>query len=300
MDKNFKSGFIAVVGRTNVGKSTLLNALIGQKIAIVSDKPQTTRNNIRLIRTTDSSQMVFIDTPGFHRPKSMLGDFMVKSAGGAMHDVDLVIFIVEEDMEIGAGDAFLLEKLADLKVSVILVINKIDKIPKELLLKKMDLYKTYDFIKEIVPLSALKAENLDTLIEVIEGYLPEGPMYFPEDMVTDRAERFLVQEIIREKLLRRLKDEIPHGVAVEVTAIKERTGGHIADVDATIYCEKKTHKGIIIGKNGEMLKRIGTAARYDIEDMLGISVNLSLWVKVRKDWRDRQFDLKELGYTEEK
>lgn len=296
--KEFKSGFIAVVGRTNVGKSTLLNALVGQKLSIVSDKPQTTRNNIRLIRTTDSSQMVFIDTPGFHKPKSKLSSFMLESAGSSVKDVDLVLFLVEEDIKIGRGDSMLIEKLKDVDVPVILVINKIDKVPKEELLAKIALYQKYDFIDEIVPVSALKDENIDSLVEVIEQYLPEGPMFFPEDMITDRAERFVVSEIVREKALRYLQMEIPHGIAVEVMAMKEREDGSIIDIDINIYCEKKSHKGIIIGKGGEMLKRIGTSARRDIESMLDSKVNLNLWVKVRESWRDKAFDLKELGYSE--
>ena len=296
--KEFKSGFVAVVGRTNVGKSTLLNALVGQKVSIVSDKPQTTRNNIRLIRTTERSQMVFIDTPGFHKPKSKLGVFMVDAAGSSVKDVDLVLFLVEEDEKIGRGDAMLLEKLEHVEVPVILVINKIDKVPKEELLGKIALFQSYGFLTEIVPVSALRGENVDTLVETIEKYLPEGPKYFPEDMVTDRAERFLVQEIIREKVLRLTEQEVPHGVAVEVMSMKERPNGTLVDVDANIYCERKSHKGILIGKGGAMLKKIGTLARRDMEEMLGCQVNLTLWVKVRDDWRDRPFDLRELGYTE--
>ena len=298
-DKNFKSGFIAVVGRTNVGKSTLLNALIGQKVSIVSDKPQTTRNNIRLIRTTETSQMVFIDTPGFHKPKTKLGTFMVDAAGASVRDVDLVLLLVEEEAFIGKGDRMVLDKLASSGVPVILVINKIDKVPKEELLKKIELFKEFPFLNEIIPISALKSENVDTLVASFESYLPEGPMFFPDDMVTDRAERFLVQELIREKILRFLEQEVPHGVAVEVMSMKERPNGTLTDIDVNIYCERKSHKGILIGKNGEMLKKIGTAARRDIEDMLDAKVNLSLWVKVRDDWRDRPYDLNDLGYTKD-
>ena len=295
---NFKSGFIAVVGRTNVGKSTLLNALLGQKISIVSEKPQTTRNNIRLIRTTESSQMIFIDTPGFHKPKSKLSTFMLDSATSSVKDVDLVLFLVEEDNAIGKGDQMLLDKLAGCNVPVILVINKIDRIPKEQLLAKIALYQKYDFIKEIVPISAVKNENTDTLVEIIEKYLPDGVQYFPEDMLTDRAERFVIQEIIREKLLHYLRDEVPHATAVEVSQMKENETRHFVNIEATIYCERKSHKGIIIGKNGSMLKRIGIASRKDIEEMLDAKVNLSLWVKVREGWREKDFDLKDLGYTE--
>ena len=297
-DLRFKP-VVALVGRTNVGKSTLLNALIGQKVSIVSDKPQTTRNNIRLIRTTETSQMVFIDTPGFHKPKTKLGTFMVDAAGASVRDVDLVLLLVEEEAFIGKGDRMVLDKLASSGVPVILVINKIDKVPKEELLKKIELFKEFPFLNEIIPISALKSENVDTLVASIESYLPEGPMFFPDDMVTDRAERFLVQELIREKILRFLEQEVPHGVAVEVMSMKERPNGTLTDIDVNIYCERKSHKGILIGKNGEMLKKIGTAARRDIEDMLDAKVNLSLWVKVRDDWRDRPYDLNDLGYTKD-
>ena len=298
---NFKSGFIAVVGRTNTGKSTLLNAIIGQKLSIVSDRPQTTRNNIRLIHTTDRYQMIFIDTPGFHKPKSRLSSFMVQSASSSVNNVDLVLFVVEEDIQIGRGDRLLLDKLADVKVPVILAVNKIDKTAREEILQKIAMYSEFSFIKEIVPVSALKSENTDTLISVIEKYLPEGPMYFPEDMVTDRAEKFFAGEIVREKALRILKQEIPHGIAVEVMKMSERISAQneeIMDTEAVIYCEKKSHKSIIIGKNGSMLKKIGTMSRINMEEMLGIKVNLSLWVKVRDEWRDKAYDLKDLGYTE--
>ena len=300
---NFKSGFIAVVGRTNVGKSTLLNAIIGQKLSIVSDKPQTTRNNIRLIHTTDEYQMIFIDTPGFHKPKSKLSSFMVQSASSSVNEVDLVILIVEEDEKIGKGDKLLLDKLAGIDIPVILVINKVDKIVREEVLKKIAMFSEYSFIKDIVPLSALKSENIDTLLNVIEKYMPEGPMYFPDDVVTDRAEKFFVGEIVREKALRILKQEIPHGIAVEVSKMTERKsadGRDIMDIDVTIYCERKTHKAIIIGKNGIMLKRIGTMSRVNMEEMLDIKVNLKIWVKVRDEWRDKAYDLRDLGYTENK
>lgn len=281
-----------------MGKSTLLNDLIGQKLSIVSDKPQTTRNNIRMIRTTEHSQMVFIDTPGFHKPKSKLGSFMVSSASEGIKEVDLVLFVVEEDEKIGRGDQMILDKLEHAGVPVILVINKIDKVPKEALLAKIALYSKFDFINEIIPISALNGENVDSLISAMESYLPNGPMYFPEDMLTDRAERFVVSEIIREKALRYLDQEVPHGIAVEIMKMSEREDSSLMDIEANIYCERKTHKAIIIGKNGAMLKRIGSSARRDIESMLDIHVNLSLWVKVREDWRDKPFDLHELGYDE--
>lgn len=297
MNNNFKSGFISVVGRTNVGKSTLLNLLIGQKISIISNRPQTTRNNIRCIRTTDTSQMVFIDTPGFHKPKSKLSDYMVEVAGESFKEVDLILFLVEEDLEIGKGDEFLLEKLSKEKTPVVLVINKIDKINKEDILTKIKLYEKYEFIKDIVPISAFKGENIDTLVDVIEKYLPVGPMYFPEDMVTDRSERFVVSEIIREKILRSLKEEIPHGTAVEIMLMKKREDKNLYDIEANIYTERENHKRIIIGKGGNMLKRVGSLARKEIEEMLGTKVNLKLWVKVRDEWRDKPSVLNSLGYN---
>ena len=297
MTENFKSGFISVVGRTNVGKSTLLNRLIGQKISIISNRPQTTRNNIRCIRTTETSQMVFIDTPGFHKPKTKLSDYMIGVAQESFKEVDLVLFLVEEDINIGKGDEFLLEKLRNARCDVILVINKIDRIAREDILAKIALYQKYDFISDIVPLSAQTGENVDVLVETIEKHLPEGPMYFPDDMVTDRTERFVISETIREKLLRSLKEEIPHGLAVEITSMKKRENKDLYDIEATIYTERDNHKRIIIGKNGQMLKRIGSSSRREIEEMLDSKVNLKLWVKVRNDWRDNQSILNSLGYN---
>jgi len=297
MNKEFKSGFISIIGRTNVGKSTLLNLLIGQKISIISNRPQTTRNNIRCIRTTDTSQMVFIDTPGFHKPKSKLSDYMVEVAGASFKEVDVILFLVEEDISIGKGDEFLIEKLKKEKTPVILVINKIDKINKDEVLAKINLYQKYDFIKEIVPISAFKGENINSLIEVIEKYLPNGPMYFPEDMVTDRSERFVISELIREKILRSLKEEIPHGTAVEVMLMKKRENKDLYDIEANIYTERENHKRIIIGKSGTMLKKIGSASRKEMEEMLGSKVNLKLWVKVKDEWRDKPNILNSLGYN---
>ncbi|NLW70109.1 MAG: GTPase Era [Eubacteriaceae bacterium] len=294
---NFKSGFIAVAGRTNVGKSTILNALVGQKLSIVSDKPQTTRNIIRMIRTTESSQMIFLDAPGFHKPRTRLGEYMDEAALSSLNDVDLILFVVEEDIAIGPGDRHILQTLEGSSAPVILVINKIDKGPRENVLKKIELYKDYEFIREIVPVSANKNINLDTLIEVIEKYLPLGPRYFPEDMVTDRAERFTVSELIREKMLICLKEEVPHGTAVSIEKMTQR--GNIYDIEAVIYCEKKSHKGIIIGRGGEMLKRIATLARRDLEYLLDMKVNLNVWVKLREDWTDNLSDLKNLGYSGE-
>ena len=297
MNNNFKSGFISIVGRTNVGKSTLLNLLLGQKISIVSNRPQTTRNNIRCIRTTNTSQMVFIDTPGFHKPKSKLSDYMVEVAGESYKEVDVILFLVEEDTTIGKGDEFLIEKLRKEKTPVVLVINKIDKITKDEILGKIKLYEKYDFIKEIVPISAIKGENINELVEVIEKYLPIGPMYFPEDMVTDRSERFVISELIREKILRSLKEEIPHGTAVEIMLMKKRDNKDLYDIEANIYTERENHKRIIIGKNGSMLKKIGSSSRREIEEMLGTKVNLKLWVKVKDEWRDKPNILNSLGYN---
>ncbi len=299
MSECYKSGFIAVAGRTNVGKSTLLNALIGQKISIVSDRPQTTRNIIRLIRTTDTSQMIFLDSPGFHKPKNKLGRYMSESAEESLSQVDLILFLVEEDIAIGPGDRRLIDSLSQQNIPVVLVINKIDKVPREEILKKIELYKDYEFIKDIVPVSAYKGINIDTLVEVMESYLPEGPMFFPEDMITDRAEKFLIGEILREKMLRYVKEEIPHGIAVEITSMKQRNKDFY-DIEATVFCEKKTHKGIIIGKDGAMLKRIATSARKAMEDMLDCRVNLCVWVKVMDDWRDKPNSLKEFGYVKDK
>ncbi len=295
----YKSGFIAVIGRTNVGKSTLLNHLVGQKLSIISNRPQTTRNNIKCIRTSDTSQMVFIDTPGFHKPKTKLGDYMVDIAYSTVSDVDVVLFLVEEDINIGKGDMLLIEKLKNVKVPVILVINKIDMIDKEEILHKINLYKDYDFIKEIIPISAIKGLNTSELIHTIEKYLPLGPMMFDEEMVTDRSERFIVSEIVREKVLRNIKEEIPHGVAVEVMSMKYIENKDIYDIECNIYTERKNHKGIIIGKNGAMLKKIGISARYDIEHMLQTKVNLKLWVKIRDEWRNKPTHLKDLGYKKE-
>ena len=299
MKETFKSGFIAVAGRTNVGKSTLLNALIGQKISIVADRPQTTRNIIRLIRTTETSQMVFVDAPGFHRPKSKLGEYMTDSAKRILGDVDVILFVVENDIDIGPGDLLILDTLENCGKPVILVINKIDTAPKEKILEKMALFADYSFINEIVPVSAYKEENLDTLVDVIEKYLPEGPMYFSEDSITDRPVRFIAAEIIREKILKNVKDEIPHGTAVEINFIREREDRDIVDISADILCENSRHKAILIGKDGQMLKKIASAARYELEQLMESQVNLEVFVKVREDWKDKTNILKELGYDEE-
>jgi GTP-binding protein Era len=294
----FKSGFISVVGRPNVGKSTLLNNVMGEKLLITSDKPQTTRNAIRCIYTDDEAQMVFIDTPGMHRPKNKLGDYMQKAAENTVSDVDLVLYLVEPETKIGPGDQFILDKLEALGTPVILIMNKIDRLPKEELLGAIKLYEDYDFLKAIIPVSALKGDGVDVLVTEIKKALQPGPQFFPEDMIIDQSERFIVAELIREKALNLLKDEVPHGVAVEVTSMKPRKNKDLIDIEATIFCERKTHKGIIIGKGGSMLTKIGSQARRNIEFFLKTQVNLQLWVKVRADWREKNFDLKDLGYFE--
>ena len=297
MDNNFYSGFISIVGRPNVGKSTLLNHFTGEKVAIVSDKPQTTRNKIRSIVTGEDYQIVFIDTPGIHTPKSKLGKFMVGSAETALNEVDAALFLIEPDKKCGPGDIGIIERLKRVKTKVFLVINKIDKVKKEELLEVIDTYrKLYDFA-EIIPISAKDGDNTDTLLAAIKKILPRGPQYFPPDMITDQPERQICGEIIREKLLHVLEDEIPHGIAVEITSMKSRANKALVDIEATIYCEKDSHKGIVIGKGGKVLKKIGTGAREDIERLLGVSLNLQLWVKVKKDWRDSDFLLKNFGYS---
>ena len=296
MADKFYSGFVSLVGRPNVGKSTLMNRLIGEKIAIISNKPQTTRNRVQSILTKDDFQIVFIDTPGIHRPRHKLGEYMVKSAETTLNEVDAVLMLIEPMDKILEADRLIIEKFAKVKSPVILVINKIDTVEGERVFKVIDEYrKLYDFA-EIVPISAFEGTNTDDLLSVIRKYLPEGPQYFPSDMVTDQPERQIASEIIREKALRLLEDEIPHGIAVEITEMKKRKEGNLVDVRATIFCEKDSHKGIIIGKHGDMLKKIGTKARGDIERLLGSPIYLELWVKVKKDWRDSDFLLKNFGY----
>ena len=298
MEQNaaFKSGFATLIGRPNVGKSTLMNCLIGQKIAITSNKPQTTRNRIQTVYTSEEGQIVFLDTPGIHKAKNKLGDYMVNVAEKTMSEVDVILWLVEPSNFIGAGERHIIEQLQKTATPVILVINKIDTVKREQLLEYIDTYrKEYDFA-EIVPVSALKAENTGELIKCIMKYLPYGPAFYDEDTVTDQPMRQIVAELIREKALRLLEEEIPHGVAVSIESMKFRK--NIVDIEATIVCERDSHKGIIIGKGGSMLKRIGSMARPEIEDMLEKQVNLQLWVKVKKDWRDSDFLLKNFGYNE--
>lgn len=292
----FKSGFIAIVGRPNVGKSTLLNNILGEKMVIISSKPQTTRNVIRCVHTTDQVQMVFLDTPGIHKPKNKLGERMVDAAMSSLREVDLVLFLMDDMKEPGPGDQYILEALKKVKTPKLLVINKIDLFKKEELLHKIKVMSDYSIFEEIVPISADKGDNVDRLKELIESYLPEGPMYFSPDTITEQPEKVIVSEMIREKALQCLEEEVPHGIAVEILSMKERKKGNLMDIEANIYTEKKSHKGIIIGKGGSMLKKIGTRARRDVENLLGVQVNLQLWVKVKEDWRDRDFDLKNFGY----
>ena len=297
MNNNFKSGFVTIIGRPNVGKSTLMNHLIGQKIAITSNKPQTTRNRIQTVYTDmDKGQIVFVDTPGIHKAKNKLGEYMVNVAEKTLNEVDVVLWLVEPSNFIGAGEQHIIEKLQRVNTPVILIINKVDTVDKKEIIKYMDTYrKVYDFA-EIIPVSALRAQNLDTVLDQIFKYLPYGPMFYDEDTITDQPQRQIVAEMIREKALRCLDEEIPHGIAVAIDQMKERKGGGMFDIDATIICERDSHKGIIIGKGGSMLKRIGSEARRDIENMLEAKVNLQLWVKVKKDWRDSDFLMKNFGY----
>ena len=291
-----KSGFVTLIGRPNVGKSTLMNHLIGQKIAITSDKPQTTRNRIQTVYTDDRGQIIFVDTPGIHKAKNELGEYMVNVAEHTLKDVDVILWLVEPSTFIGAGERHIAEQLNKVKTPIILVINKIDTVKnQDEILTFMAAYKDVCDFAEIVPLSALKEKNTDLLTELIFRYLPYGPQFYDEDTVTDQPMRQIAAELIREKALRLLNDEIPHGIAVTIERMKERPDG-IMDIDASIVCERDSHKGIIIGKGGSMLKRIGTEARKDIEHMMDIQVNLKLWVKVRKEWRDSELYMKNYGY----
>lgn len=297
MKNDFKSGFVTLIGRPNVGKSTLMNYLIGQKIAITSNKPQTTRNRIQTVLTTDEGQIVFVDTPGIHKAKNKLGEYMVNVAEKTLNEVDVVLWLVEPTTFIGAGEQHIAKQLQRVKTPVILVINKVDSVKREEILPAIAAYKDiYDFA-DIVPVSARSGDNTDELLRVIMKYLPYGPQFYDEDTVTDQPERQIVAELIREKALHSLQDEIPHGIAVAIDRMKMQN--KVMHIDATIICERDSHKGIIIGKQGSMLKKIGSTARYEIEKMLDCKVNLKLWVKVKKDWRDSEFLMKNFGYREE-
>ena len=295
-NKNFKSGFVTLIGRPNVGKSTLMNHLIGQKIAITSKKPQTTRNRIQTVYTCEQGQIVFVDTPGIHKATNKLGEYMVNVAERTLSEVDVILWLVEPTTFIGAGERHIAEQLKKTKTPVILVINKIDTVKRDEILLFIDTYRKICDFAEIVPASALKGQNLQEVIDVIFKYLPYGPQFYDEDTVTDQPMRQIASEMIREKALRSLDEEIPHGIAVYIDRMEERKGGHIMDIDATIVCERDSHKGIIIGKGGAMLRKIGSLARKDIEEMLEMQVNLKLWVKVKKDWRDSDFLIKNFGY----
>lgn len=296
MNADFKSGFAAIIGRPNVGKSTLMNHLIGQKIAITSRKPQTTRNKIETVYTDERGQVVFLDTPGIHKAKNKLGEYMVNVAQRTFKDADVILWLVEPTNFIGAGERHIAEQLKLCKLPVILVINKVDTVKKSEVAGFIESYRNICNFAEIVPVSALRSQNLDTLLECIFKYLPYGPQFYDEDTVTDQPQRQIVAEMIREKALRTLDEEIPHGIAVTIDRMKERSQGNLVDIDATIICERDSHKGIIIGKQGAMLKKIGSAARFEIEKMLDMKVNLKLWVKVKKDWRDSDYLIKNFGY----
>lgn len=295
-NSSFKAGFASIVGRPSVGKSTLMNTLIGQKIAITSSKPQTTRNRIRTVYTDDNAQIVFVDTPGMTKAKNKLGTYMASEVTRSFSDVDVVLWLVEASDYVGPGDKKIAERLKGINLPIILVINKIDKVKKDDLFHIIDVYRQMCDFAEVVPVSALKKTNTDILLEQIIKYLPYGDPFFDEDTVTDQPERQIVAEIIREKALKCLDEEIPHGIAVTIESMKYSE--RIANIEATIICERDSHKGIIIGKGGTMLKKIGSAARYEIEDLIQMQANLKLWVKVKKDWRDSDVLLKNFGYEE--
>ncbi|SDH47907.1 GTP-binding protein Era [Alteribacillus persepolensis] len=297
-NNTFKSGFAALIGRPNAGKSTLLNHIIGEKIAIMSDKPQTTRNKIQGVYTSNTAQVVFIDTPGIHKPKHKLGDFMVRSAIQSLEEVDIVLFLVDASEKYGPGEEFIVNKLKETSTPVFLVINKVDQVHPDALLEKIEEYRKRHEFAEIIPVSALNGNNVSTLLEQVTGYLEEGPQYYPEDQITDHPERFVISELVREKVLHLTTQEVPHSIAVSVEQMKERENGAVY-IGCVIVVERSSQKGIIIGKQGRMLKEIGQRAREDIQNLLGSNVFLDVWVKVQKDWRNSQRQLNEHGYTEE-
>lgn len=297
--QEFKSGFISIIGRPNVGKSTFLNRVIGQKIAIMSDKPQTTRNKVQGVLTTNEAQFIFIDTPGIHKPKHKLGDFMMKVAQNTLKEVDIILFMVNAEEGYGRGEEFILEKFQTITTPIFLVINKIDQIHPDELLKIIESYKEKYEFSEIIPISALEGNNVDTLLEQIKKYIPEGPQYYPADQVTDHPERFIVSELIREKALHLTREEIPHSLAVLIDKMERKEDKDIVHVMATIIVERDSQKGIVIGKQGKMLKEIGQLARLDIENLLGSKVFLELWVKVQKDWRNKMSNLRDFGFRED-
>ena len=296
MNENYKSGFVALIGRPNVGKSTLMNHLIGQKIAITSKKPQTTRNRIQTVYTSPEGQVVFLDTPGIHKAKNKLGEYMVQVAERTLKEVDVFLWLVEPTTFVGAGERRIAQQLQELHLPVILIINKVDTVEKGEILQAIDVYRRLYEFDEIIPISALRNRNTGDIMNCLFKYLPYGPQYYDEDTVTDQPVRQIAAEIIREKSLHALDAEIPHGIAVAIDRMKDRGSGNLIDIDATIICEKDSHKGIIIGKQGAMLKKIGSNARYELEKMLDSKVNLKLWVKVKRDWRDSDFLIKNFGY----
>lgn len=299
VNEEFKSGFISIIGRPNVGKSTFMNTVLGQKIAIMSDKPQTTRNKIQGVHTTERSQMIFIDTPGIHKPKHQLGEHMMKVARNTLRETEVILFIVNVGEEIGRGDEFIIDMLKNTDTPVILVLNKLDIVHPDYLVEQVETYESKLPFSDVVPISALYGNNVDTLLDTIERHLPEGPMYYPEDRVTDHPEHFIVGELIREKALHLTSQEIPHAIGVEVERMKAEEENEKVHVQATIYVERESQKGMVIGKDGKMLKEIGKLARVDIENLLGSKVYLDLWVKVQKDWRNKSSFIRNLGYKDE-
>ncbi|MBU3110475.1 GTPase Era [Clostridium lacusfryxellense] len=291
----FKSGYVTIIGRPNVGKSTLINYIMGEKLSIVSNRPQTTRNNIQTILTTKESQIIFVDTPGMHKPRHKLGEYMVKVAKQSASEVDVILFITTPGDEIDKGDMHILEQFKDTKIPVFLLVNKIDENTQERVAKTVQGYSEYFNFKEIIPIAAIKGKNVDIVTKLVQESMPEGPLYYPEDMITDQQERFIITEIIREKALKLLSQEVPHGIAVEIISMK-RDKKEIYNIEVNLLCEKDSHKGIIIGKGGKTLKQISTYARQDIMKLLGENIHLRLWVKVKKEWRDTSSILKELGY----
>lgn len=300
MKTEFRSGFVALIGRPNVGKSTLMNQAIGQKIAIMSDKPQTTRNQIRGIYTDEQGQIIFLDTPGIHKPKSKLGEILVRTAQNVFTEVDLILFLVDAEEGMGGGDQYIMEQLKNISTPVFLVVNKIDRVHPDQLLPFIDQYRKLHEFQEVVPISALQGNNTSRLMEIILQYLPAGPLYYPEDQVTDHPEQFIMGEIIREKVLELTREEIPHSVAVVVEEVKLRENQETLYLRAAIVAERKSQKGILIGKQGSMLRQVGKLAREEMERLFGYRIFLDLWVKVRKDWRNEEGYLKEYGYQEEK
>lgn len=297
--EGFKSGFVSIIGRPNVGKSTFMNKVLGQKVAIMSDKPQTTRNKVQGVYTTKDSQIIFIDTPGIHKPKHQLGEHMMKVARNTLRETEVILFIINVAEEIGRGDKYIIDMLKNTKTPIVLVLNKIDLVHPDDLLKQIDVYKDLLDFSDIVPISALQGNNIDRLLRVIESHLPEGPMYYPKDRITDHPEYFIVSELIREKALHKLSQELPHAIGVEVLKMKKEESSEKVKVEATIFVERESQKGMVIGKSGKMLKEIGREARMDIENLLGSKVYLELWVKVQKDWRNKPQFIRSLGYKDE-